>query len=711
MKTASSLARPGSQVSPSSQGSPGATLGRADIEAVVAGRYEDIFSVLGLHENPAGPGLVVRVMLPWAEDVALVDRVSQRNLGNFRRLHEEGLFELVLSRRKKRFDYCLRVSSLGKDVEIEDPYRFPPCLNDDDLYLFGEGSQEQAYRWMGSHPRVVEGVTGVLFTLWAPAARRVAVVGDFNGWDGRQHLMRKHPASGIWEIFIPAVAEFSHYKYEIVDANGELLPLKADPYAGSMQHPPETASRVLLKEDFTWSDQEWMARRATFNPYAEPVSVYEVHLGSWRRVPEQGNRFLSYREYADELIPYVQDLGFSHIQLMPISEFPFDGSWGYQPIGLYAPSIRFGNPDEFKDFVDRCHQAGLGVLLDWVPGHFPTDVHGLAQFDGSYLYEYMDRNKGFHPDWNTLIYNYGRCEVISFLLSNANYWLSEFHIDGLRVDAVASMLYLDYSREEGQWSPNQYGGREHLEAVELLRTVNARLYHNHPGVMMIAEESTAWPGVTKPVDGGGLGFGFKWNMGWMNDSLRYMSRDCIYRQYHQDEMTFSIMYAWSENFILPLSHDEVVHGKGSLINKMPGDDWQKFANLRAFYGYMWAHPGKKLLFMGGEFAQYNEWNHDSSLDWHLLSEHKHRGMQTLVRELNRLYCQTPALYQRDCESDGFQWLQLDNRQQSVFAWQRSGGDDAPIVVIANLTPQPHADYRLGVPRAGEYYEVLNTDCG
>jgi 1,4-alpha-glucan branching enzyme len=653
----------------------------------------------------------VRVMLPWAEDVTLVDRVSQRNLGNFRRLHEEGLFELVLSRRKKRFDYCLRVSSLGKDVEIEDPYRFPPCLNDDDLYLFGEGSQEQAYRWMGSHPRVVEGVTGVLFTLWAPAARRVAVVGDFNGWDGRQHLMRKHPASGIWEIFIPAVAEFSHYKYEIVDANGELLPLKADPYAGSMQHPPETASRVLLKEDFTWSDQEWMARRATFNPYAEPVSVYEVHLGSWRRVPEQGNRFLSYREYADELIPYVQDLGFSHIQLMPISEFPFDGSWGYQPIGLYAPSIRFGNPDEFKDFVDRCHQAGLGVLLDWVPGHFPTDVHGLAQFDGSYLYEYMDRNKGFHPDWNTLIYNYGRCEVISFLLSNANYWLSEFHIDGLRVDAVASMLYLDYSREEGQWSPNQYGGREHLEAVELLRTVNARLYHNHPGVMMIAEESTAWPGVTKPVDGGGLGFGFKWNMGWMNDSLRYMSRDCIYRQYHQDEMTFSIMYAWSENFILPLSHDEVVHGKGSLINKMPGDDWQKFANLRAFYGYMWAHPGKKLLFMGGEFAQYNEWNHDSSLDWHLLSEHKHRGMQTLVRELNRLYCQTPALYQRDCESDGFQWLQLDNRQQSVFAWQRSGGDDAPIVVIANLTPQPHSDYRLGVPRAGEYYEVLNTDCG
>ena len=687
-----------------------ATLTQLDIDAIVHGQYDDVFAVLGMHQNPCGSGLVVRAMLPRAQGVALIDCKSGRKLADLYCVHDDGLFEVVLSRRKHHFDYRFRVSYWQGDVDIDDPYRFLPSLDDSDLYLFGEGSQEQTYRWMGAHSKTLAGVAGVLFVVWAPVAKRVAVVGDFNSWDGRQHVMRKYPASGIWEIFIPAINNYAHYKYEILDSAGQLLPLKADPYAQSMQHPPETASRVILNETYDWSDGEWMAARPSTNPYAAPITIYEVNLGSWRRLPEQNNRFLSYRELADELIPYVLDLGFTHIQLMPISEYPFDGSWGYQPIGLYAPSIRFGNPDELKFFVDRCHRSGLGVLLDWVPGHFPTDIHGLANFDGSCLYEYMDLQKGFHPDWNTLIYNYGRCEVISYLLSNANYWLEEFHFDGLRVDAVASMLYLDYSRKDGEWSPNQYGGREHLEAIELLKTLNSRMYNNHPGILMIAEESTAWPGVSRPVDAGGLGFGFKWNMGWMNDTLRYIGREFIYRQYHQSELTFGIMYAWSENFILPLSHDEVVHGKGSLINKMPGDDWQKFANLRTFFAYMWAHPGKKLLFMGGEFAQYLEWNHDRSLDWHLLAEHKHRGIQSLLRELNRLYRQWPALHGLDCDPAGFQWLQLDNHQHSILVWLRKGGEfDAPVVVLVNFTPQSHNGYRVGVPSHGEYQELLNTD--
>lgn len=593
----------------------------------------------------------------------------------------------------------------------EGDYRFPPCLNDDDLYLFGEGTQERSFQWMGAHPRQLEGVDGVLFVVWAPSAQRVAVVGDFNHWEGHRHVMRLHPASGIWELFVPALPEYCNYKFEVLDANGELLPLKSDPYARSMQHPPETASRVVMDNDHQWGDGQWMLRREDADTHAQPVSIYEVHLASWRRrSTQESNRYLSYHELADELVSYVVDMGFTHLQLMPVSEYPFDGSWGYQPIGMYAPSIRFGTPAEFKYFVDRCHQADIGVLLDWVPGHFPTDEHGLGRFDGSCLYEHEDKRQGFHPDWKTLIYNYGRGEVLSYLLSNAMYWLEEFHIDGLRVDAVASMLYLDYSREEGEWIPNKLGGRENLEAVEFLRAVNRRVYFNHPGIMMIAEESTDWPGVSQPADSGGLGFGYKWNMGWMNDTLRYMERDPVHRQHHHNEMTFGTSYAWSENFVLPLSHDEVVHGKRSLLHKMPGDQWQQFANLRAYLGFMWGHPGKKLLFMGGEIAQRNEWNHDGELDWLLLEYAHHRGVQSLVRDLNRAYTTLPALYELDCEGAGFEWVQADNHQTSVFAWlRRDARGSSTVLVVSNLTPQVHLDYRVGVPAPGHYAERVNTD--
>ena len=687
-------------------GAKSATLHHDAVAAIVAGRYADCFGVLGLHGNPAGTGFVVRAFVPGARTVELLGR-DGRKISELDKVHCDGLFEKVLARRKNRFDYRLRID--GAEV-VEDVYRFPGQLQGQDLYLFTEGSGEHVYRWMGAHAANIDGVDGVSFVVWAPSARRVSVVGEFNDWDGRRHVMRNHPGAGVWDIFIPAVSEYALYKFEIVAADGTLLPLKADPYARSMQHAPETASRVVLDDYHDWQDAEWMAARAQLDYRERPLSIYEVHAGSWRRKADQDNRYLSYLELADELIPYALDMGYTHLQLMPVSEYPFDGSWGYQPVGLYAPTIRFGTPAEFRQFVDRCHQQGLGVLLDWVPGHFPTDVHGIGRFDGSCLYEHEDPRRGFHPDWNTLIYNYGRNEVRSFLLSNANYWLEEFHVDGLRVDAVASMLYLDYSRAEGEWLPNVHGGRENLEAISLLQDVNTRMHARHPGVLMIAEESTAWPGVSEPVYNGGLGFGFKWNMGWMNDSLKYMERDPIYRQYHANEMTFSIVYAWSEKFILPLSHDEVVHGKGSLINKMPGDAWQQFASLRAYLGFMWAHPGKKLLFMGCEFAQRREWDHDASLDWHLLEQPAHAGVQSLVRDLNRLYRSTPALYQLDASAAGFEWLQQDAGGQSVFAWLRKSYDAEHFVVaITNLTAQVHHHYRIGVPRAGRYRECLNTD--
>ncbi len=679
------------------------TLDAASIRAIVNGEHGDVFAVLGLQQNPAGKGLVIRVFLPRAGSVDVIG-TNGRKIASLDKIDDAGLFEAILPRRKNRFAYRLQVD--GSQL-LEDPYRFPSQLDSNDVYLFNEGTHERNYQWMGAHARTIDGVDGVSFVVWAPAARRVSVVADFNGWDGRRHVMRRHLAAGVWEIFIPGVEWYAHYKFEIVDARGRLLPLKADPYARSMQHPPETASRVVLDDRYDWQDGDWMNARASANHLEQPISVYEVHAGSWRRKTDEGNRYLSYRELADELIPYVSDLGFTHVELMPVSEYPFDGSWGYQPIGLFAPTIRHGTPDEFRYFVDQCHRAGIGVLLDWVPGHFPTDQHGLGRFDGTSLYEHADPRKGFHPDWNTLIYNYGRNEVKSFLLSNANYWLEEFHIDGLRVDAVASMLYLDYSRKEGEWTPNVHGGRENLEAIEMMRAVNARVYRKHPGVLMIAEESTAWPGVSAPVHAGGLGFGFKWNMGWMNDSLKYIEREPIHRKYHHDEMTFSIVYAWSENYILPLSHDEVVHGKGSLVNKMPGDDWQRFANLRAYLGYMWAHPGKKLLFMGGEIAQGREWNHDRELDWHLLERAPHSGVQALVRDLNRVYRELPALHQKDASGDGFEWLPV--HAESAFAWLRRGHDDRLALVICNLTPQTHIGLEIGVPRAGFYRECINTD--
>ncbi|MFT5759768.1 MAG: 1,4-alpha-glucan branching enzyme [Alteromonadaceae bacterium] len=692
-------------------------LDNKEVTAIINAKHQDIFSVLGMHKHPIEKGVIVRAFLPEARSVEVIDSQTNQVVTILDLVALAGLFEGKLGQQCDAFQYRLRVSYKNNIQVIEDPYRYASMINNDDLYLFCEGTHEKTYEWMGAHPLEVDEVQGTRFVLWAPDASRVSVVGDFNFWDGRCHVMRKHPAAGIWEIFLPSVGKNTCYKYEIADKNGQIQPLKADPYAFSMQLAPETASKVVDDNVYQWRDQQWMNERATSsNHYNGPVSIYEVHLGSWKRNTENSAdighapNYLTYRELAEQLVPYVVEMGFTHLQLMPVSEFPFDGSWGYQPIGLFAPTARFGSNDDFKYFVNFCHNAGIGLLLDWVPGHFPTDEHGTGKFDGSCLYEHEDLRKGFHPDWKTLIYNYGRSEVQSYLISNALYWLDQFHIDGLRVDAVASMLYLDYSRAAGEWLPNMHGGRENLEAIELLQQVNSRAYLKHPGVMMIAEESTAWPGVSKPVDGGGLGFGFKWNMGWMNDTLKYMERDPIHRQHHHNEMTFGLIYSFSENFVLPLSHDEVVHGKGSLLNKMPGDDWQKFANLRAYYGFMWTHPGKKLLFMGCEFAQRAEWDHDQSLDWHLLEHDSHRGVQTLIKDLNHAYKNIPALYELDCDSHGFEWLDSQNSQQSILIYLRKGkAGTAPALVVVNLTPTAYENYCVGVPLSGYYRERLNTD--
>lgn len=581
-------------------------------------------------------------------------------------------------------------------------------LDPADLYLFNNGTLEQAWRVLGANHCTCQGVKGVRFAVWAPNASQVALVGEHNHWDGQVDLMHPQGNSGIWAVFKPHMKSGMHYKYELHDAGGHLLPLKADPYARQMERPPATASMVPADSDYQWQDQAWLQQRRASTTHDAPISIYEVHAGSWQR--KYGWQQLSYRELAATLLPYLKQQGFTHLQLMPISEFPFEGSWGYQPLGMFAPTSRFGDPDDFRFFVDSAHQLGIGILLDWVPGHFPTDEHGLARFDGTHLYEHADPRQGFHPDWNTCIYNYERAEVQSYLLSNAMFWLKEFHIDGLRFDAVASMLYLDYSRNAGEWIPNAHGGRENLGALALLRTINARAYHNHPGVMMVAEESTAWPGVTRHIEHGGLGFGYKWNMGWMNDTLRYLGREPVHRKYHHNEMTFSLLYSFSENFILPLSHDEVVHGKRSIIGRIPGADWQKFATLRSYLAFMWAHPGKKLLFMGAEFAQHAEWNHDHSLDWHLLQYPAHSGVQTLVRDLNRTYTNQPALYRLDTSEAGFSWVDANDFHHSIFSFWRHAGNGAPAVLcISNFTPMEHKYYRVGVPEAGHYLEILNTD--
>ena len=586
----------------------------------------------------------------------------------------------------------------------------PPSLGELDEYLISEGSHRRLWDVLGAHLVEEQGVEGVHFAVWAPNASRVSVVGDFNGWDDGAHPMQPRGSTGVWETFASGIGEGTLYKYAIIDRHGQMLPLKADPVGLGAEHPPKTASIVRRLHGHAWNDDAWMEERGNALLIDRPVSIYEVHLGSWRRVPGEGNRSLSYLEHATRLVDYVSDMGFTHIELMPVSEHPFDGSWGYQPIGLYAPTIRYGTPDEFRDLVDACHRAGLGLLLDWVPAHFPMDPHGLARFDGTALYEHEDPREGFHPDWNTLIYNYGRREVANFLVTNALYWLVEHHVDGLRVDAVASMLYRDYSREDGEWIPNIHGGRENLEAIEFLKRLNETVYGEVPGIAMIAEESTAFPGVSAPTSHGGLGFGFKWNMGWMNDTLAYMQFDPVHRKFHHHKMTFGLHYAFSENFILPISHDEVVHGKKPMLDKMPGSREEQFANLRAYYGFMWGHPGKKLLFMGCEFAQDEEWSHTTSLKWHLLDSPPHEGMRRLVRDLNAMYRTTPALYRHDCRAEGFEWVEGGAMDESLFAWLRKGEPgQAPVLVVCNFTPVERTARRIGVPQAGFWAERLNTD--
>ena len=687
-----------------SAASPRWRTGDEAVHALLAARHPDPFAVLGPHETP--DGIVIRTLVPDAESVTAVPTDGLPAIPLLAR--GGGFFEGLAKQHTRRFSYRLQAVNAGGKWEFVDPYALPPVLGETDDYLLVEGTHRQLYERLGAHVMRFEGIDGVHFAVWAPHARRVSVVGDFNAWDGRRHQMRKRIDSGLWEIFTPAVDAGTVYKYEIVSRDGRLLPLKADPVGFSGELRPSTASIVAHTGSFVWTDADFLEKRRCGDPRRKPMTIYEVHLGSWMR--RDDGQFLTYDAFASRLIPYVSDLGFTHIELLPISEHPLDASWGYEPIGLFAPTRRFGDPAGFARFVDRAHAAGIGVILDWVPAHFPTDIHGLAQFDGEPLYEHADPRLGFHPDWNTAIYDFGRREVTAFLAANALFWLDRYHVDGLRVDAVASMLYLDYSRKPGEWLPNSDGSNDNRDAVAFLKRVNELVYAIHPGAMTIAEESTAWPGVSAPAHAGGLGFGFKWNLGFMHDTLAYMALEPVHRKWHHDRLTFGLLYAFSENFVLPLSHDEVVHGKASLINKMPGDDWQKFANLRAYYGFMWAHPGKKLLFMGQEFAQRREWNEDCGLDFHLLEFPLHKGVQLLVRDLNRLHQMLPALHARDCEPDGFRWIVADDQDQSVAAFMRSGEtQDPPVVMVANFTPVPRHGYRIGLPWPGWWREILNTD--
>jgi len=676
------------------------------IAALLEGRHADPFSLLGVHDGPGG--LFARALLPGAEAVS-VESLSGEPLGVLLQVDARGLFEGAVTGARQPVKY--RCSAGDHAWFVTDPYSFGPVLGPMDDFLINEGSHYRLFDRLGAHAMEHEGASGVHFAVWAPNARVVSLVGDFNDWDAARHPMRRRTDIGVWEIFIPDIGLGRAYKFHIVSADGAVLPLKADPYAFAAELRPKTASLTAVAGKPDWGDAAHRAHWASIDPRRAPMAIYEVHPGSWRR--DGQDWFLNWDAMAEQLIPYVLDMGFTHIEFLPVSEHPYDPSWGYQTTGLYAPSSRFGDPAGFARFVDGAHRAGLGVLIDWVPAHFPTDAHGLEHFDGTALYEHEDPRLGFHPDWNTAIYNFGRREVLAFLINNALFWAEKYHVDGLRVDAVASMLYRDYSREAGEWIPNAEGGRENWEAVDFLRAMNRALYGNHAGIVTIAEESTSWPGVTLPADEGAprsnLGFGFKWNMGFMNDTLKYMARDPVHRRYHHDDITFGLMYAFSENFVLPLSHDEVVHGKGSLLNKMSGDDWQKFANLRAYYGFMWGYPGKKLLFMGQEFAQRREWAESRALDWDLLDAPAHEGVRHLVRDLNRLYVQTPALHQRDCEAEGFEWLVVDDAAASVFAWLRKAPGVPPVAVISNMTPAMHSHYRLPLPHDGLWHEVLNSD--
>jgi 1,4-alpha-glucan branching enzyme len=675
----------------------------SDIEAIVAGTHGDPFSVLGVQAS--GKGFQARCFIPHADFVTAFT-LAGKEAGELKRRHDAGFFEGNLKIRKRQ-PLRYRAQNAGGEWWLTDPYSFGPVLGPMDDYYIAEGSHLRLFDKLGAHLIDHEGAAGVHFAVWAPNARRVSVVGDFNDWDGRRHAMRHRQDTGIWEIFLPDIGGGRAYKFEIIGAHGKPLPLKADPFAFRSELRPATASVTMASLQHEWGDQAHRAFWKDANHRREPISIYEVHAGSWQRADDGG--FLSWDEIGNRLIPYATEMGFTHIEFLPITEHPYDPSWGYQTTGLYAPTARFGDPEGFARFVDGAHQAGIGIILDWVPAHFPTDEHGLAQFDGTALYEHEDPRKGFHPDWSTAIYNFGRREVISYLVNNALFWAEKYHLDGLRVDAVASMLYLDYSRKEGEWIPNEKGGRENLEAVSFLQRMNKEVYGAHPGVVTIAEESTSWPKVSQPVHEGGLGFGFKWNMGFMHDTLDYLSRESIHRKHHHNEITFGLVYAFSENFVLPLSHDEVVHGKGTLLGKMAGDDWQKFATLRAYYAFMWGYPGKKLLFMGQEFAQRDEWNEAKSLDWHLLEDAPHRCMRQVVRDLNYLYRSRPALHARDCEPDGFSWLIVDDHQNSVFAWLRTAPGGNPVAVISNFTPVPRENYRVPLPNAGSWKEVMNTD--
>ncbi|NRF68336.1 1,4-alpha-glucan branching protein GlgB [Aquincola sp. S2] len=679
-----------------------------EVNALVAARHPDPFAVLGLHAD-GRRGLVLRALLPQAAEVVVLDAASGQPVAALQRSHPDGLWLATLPGRRERFDYRLRVRwSDGSEGHYADAYAYGPLLTDADLHYLGEGKHLRPYEVLGAHPMTlgegVHAVSGVRFAVWAPNGRRISVVGDFNGWDGRRHVMRSRGGSGIWEIFVPHAHEGDRYKFEIVDRQGHLLPLKCDPFAHAAQLRPETASQVAALPPA----KPLPPGRAEANARTAPLSIYEVHLGSWRRHPD--GRFHDWDTLAAALPAYVAEQGFTHIELMPITEHPFDGSWGYQTLGLFAPTSRFGGPAGFERFVAACHAQGVGVLLDWVPAHFPSDEHGLAQFDGTPLYEYADPREGLHQDWDTLIYNFGRHEVRNFLIGSALYWIERFGVDGLRVDAVASMLYRDYSREHGEWVPNVHGGRENLEAIALLKRSNEVIGAECPGAITLAEESTAFPGVSAPTFAGGLGFHYKWNMGWMHDTLKYMAEDPLHRRWHHDKMRFGLIYAFSENFVLPLSHDEVVHGKGSMLGRMPGDEWQQFANLRAYYGFMWGHPGKKLLFMGQEFAQRSEWNHDLELPWGLLGDQRHAGVQRLVRDLNRLYREQPALHRFDHDAAGFEWIAVDEAETSVFAWLRRDDAGNIALVVCNFTPVPREGYRLGVPAGiGQWREALNTD--
>ena len=683
-------------------------LSKEEMQAVIDGNHGNVFAVLGIHRDKGSKEVYIRAYQPNTRSIEVIKN-DGTSLGKMTKLDDRGFYQINLGV-GENFAYRFKIENdLGNVYMAEDVYRFQSNIGDIDAYLLAEGTHLDMYKKLGAHPMMMDGVAGVSFAVWAPNAKRVSVVGNFNNWDGRVNVMRKHPTCGVWDIFIPGIGQGELYKYEVKTQQDYIL-VKSDPVAFYSEMRPNTASIVYNIDNYHWEDEGWMNYREQANSFDRPMSVYEVHLGSWRRKGEQGEEYLTYREFADYLVPYVSNMGFTHVEFLPLAEHPLDASWGYQVTGMFAPTSRFGNPDDFRYMIDKFHQAGIGVIMDWVPAHFPKDGHGLVEFDGTHLYEHADPRKGEHTDWGTKIYNYGRTEVCNFLCASALYWLKEYHIDGLRVDAVASMLYLDYSRKNGEWIPNIYGGNENLEAISFLRKMNELVYGHNKGAFTCAEESTAWPMVSRPTSMGGLGFGYKWNMGWMNDTLRYISKDPVHRKYHHGMLTFGLLYAFNENFILPISHDEVVHGKGSMLAKMPGDEWQKFANLRAYYGFMFTHPGKKLLFMGNEFGQDWEWNAEESLRWHLLEYPMYKGMQNCVRDLNLMYKGNSALYEVDFDYRGFEWIEHSNADDSVISYIRKGSQPGDyLITICNFTPVVRHDYRVGVFEKCRYQEIFNSD--